>query len=52
MKALSDTELVIAEWYCHGLTDKEIADVLEKTCMDNSYPQEAHLYETRYLHDS
>lgn len=30
MKALSDTELVIAEWYCHGLTDKEIADVLEK----------------------
>lgn len=30
MKALSDTELAIAEWYCHGLTDKEIADVLDK----------------------
>lgn len=30
MKMLSDTELVIAEWYCHGLTDKEIAEVLDK----------------------
>ena len=30
MKALSDTEYAIAEWYCHGLTDKEIAEAMGK----------------------
>ena len=30
MKELSDTEVCVAEQYCHGLTDKEIADVLDK----------------------
>ena len=30
MNRLSETELVIAEKYCHGLTDKEIADELDK----------------------
>lgn len=30
MKALSDTENQVAEQYCHGLTDKEIASVLDK----------------------
>lgn len=30
MNRLSETELVIAEKYCHGLTDKEIADELNK----------------------
>lgn len=30
MKMISETELVIAEWYCHGLTDKEIAEQLGK----------------------
>lgn len=30
MKELSETELIIAEKYCHGLTDKEIADALDK----------------------
>lgn len=27
---LSETELCVAEQYCHGLTDKEISDVLDK----------------------
>lgn len=30
MKELSDTELVVAEQYCHGLTDKEVANALDK----------------------
>lgn len=30
MRMLSDTEGIIAEWYCHGLTDKEIAEQLGK----------------------
>ena len=30
MEMLSETELVIAEWYCHGLTDKEIAAEINK----------------------
>ena len=30
MKDLSDTEVCVAEQYCHGLTDKEIADVIDK----------------------
>ena len=30
MNRLSETELIIAEKYCHGLTDKEIADELGK----------------------
>ncbi len=30
MKMLSETEGIIAEWYCHGLTDKEIAEQLSK----------------------
>lgn len=30
MDRLSETELVIAEKYCHGLTDKEVADQLGK----------------------
>lgn len=30
MKALSDTELVVAGWYCHGLADKEVADIMGK----------------------
>lgn len=30
MGVLSETELVIAELYCHGLTDKEIAAELDK----------------------
>lgn len=30
MKRLSETEQNIAEWYCHGLTDKEVADVVDK----------------------
>lgn len=30
MNRLSETELVIAELYCHGLTDKEIANELDK----------------------
>ena len=30
MKQLSDMENRVAEQYCHGLTDKEIADELDK----------------------
>ena len=30
MAELSDTELLVAEQYCHGLTDKEVADALGK----------------------
>lgn len=30
MKSLSDMETLVAEQYCHGLTDKEIADQLDK----------------------
>lgn len=30
MKKLSDMETLVAEQYCHGLTDKEIADQLDK----------------------
>ncbi len=30
MKMLSDTEMIIAELYCHGLIDKEIAVLLDK----------------------
>lgn len=30
MKMLSDTEYIIAELYCHGLTDKEVAARLDK----------------------
>lgn len=30
MDALSDTEYVVAELYCHGLTDKEVAAELGK----------------------
>lgn len=30
MKELSDTENLVAEHYCHGFTDKEIADVTGK----------------------
>jgi len=29
-KQLSEMEVCVAEQYCHGRTDKEIADVLEK----------------------
>lgn len=30
MAELSDTELLVAGQYCHGLTDKEVADALGK----------------------
>jgi DNA-binding CsgD family transcriptional regulator len=30
VQRLSDTEVIVAERYCHGLTDKEIAESLEK----------------------
>lgn len=30
MNALSETEHTVAELYCHGLTDKEVADELGK----------------------
>lgn len=30
MKELSDMENRVAEQYCHGFTDKEIADVMDK----------------------
>lgn len=30
MKSLSDMETLVAEQYCHGLTDKEIAEQLDK----------------------
>lgn len=30
MKELSSTEILVAEQYCHGLTDKEIAETLGK----------------------
>lgn len=30
MRELSDTESLVAEQYCHGFTDKEIADVMDK----------------------
>lgn len=60
MDRLSETELVIAEKYCHGLTDKEVADQLGKpvwtirthknTFMQNSaFQQHMSLYST-WLH--
>lgn len=30
MGELSDMELIVAEQYCHGLTDKEVAAILHK----------------------
>lgn len=30
MVKLSDMELLVAEQYCHGLTDKEVATILNK----------------------